>query len=350
MFITSVDHAKRVAKLLTAELKARSFKISHTIVLELLARMYGFSSWAEFTKGSADRAHSSWDCDVDEDTRNARRDLQVNVLIEARVPVAIVFEIIAKIRPTEKSVGALAAEKPVSASEEFVTDLLAEGRSALARGNLLLAHQTAIKGLADLGDISRKPDFFRLLSDVATRFRPAAVDCALALVYGDAPKKDVTEGRNRLESLIQTSLPAPSMEKALNVLGDIARGAHGGAVNPKIALEYYMRSGSQLGSDVGAFNAGEMLLKDGHIDEAAKYYEISAKAGHTTGMVKFATMMIEGDIPGTGREVEHWLRTAAAKGHPLAIQVLPDIEKFKGGVEYANRMTNLMMGAPPKRR
>lgn len=310
--------------------------------------MYGYESWNQLVQLAETNVATEWDGDVDPDLAEQRILRQVDILAGAGIPLVVAREIVGKVRPTEKSLGAKPAHDPAEPAAIAVDLIYEQALQAFSDKEYNAAHDAAIAVLHSRNySAADKLRFFDLLRMLISHHPIAKANVALAMVYGDGTPKNVIEGGAFLREIVDHHLlPDHLRETVLNVLGDIARGAHGGgSLSRQTALDYYRRSAKELRSASGAFNAGEMLLQDNDVDGAAEMYKISADAGHPNGMLKFAIMMIEGEIEGDPDEVERLIRTSAALGHPLAKQVLPDMEMIKAGVEYANSMTALAMSS-----
>jgi hypothetical protein len=346
MFPISQDRAKRIAKSLASELKNWSFKKPYTVVLEITAEMLEYKNWIDLIARSTSDTIPPWDEDQEEAVVASRIEHQIRVLVKAGVPETVSREIIGKIRPTSN--GALdksQVDKAESAGEPGATPYDV-ALVAFEAQDYKKAHDIVIAELGSKGQVPSKVHFFDLLERMIPYYPIAKANHALAMVYGDGCSKNVTEGENTLIELMDhPALDVQTRSTVLNVLGDIARGAHGGSVNRQRALELYLRSGRELHSAMGAFNAGEFLLQDNLIDEAAEMYRIGAEAGHPTAMFKYAVMMIEGEIAGDPDEMERFMRGAAAKGNPHAKQALPNIKMYREGVAFANTMTGIAMSA-----
>jgi TPR repeat protein len=349
MFFLPVNHAKRVAKSLSAELKKWSFKRSYTVVLELVAEMYGYQNWLHLTREAETGIATVWDEEAESEVVRLRVGRQVDVLLNAGVPGSVARQIIEAVRPTERSLGAKPSSGKTADDLKSADAWYNEAVEAFSEKEYETAHNLTIDVLHSKRPNTEKVRFFELLTELIPHYPIAKANVALAMVYGDGTNKDVISGRAvLLEAVDYPALPANIKETVLNVLGDIARGAHGGGpLSREMSLGYYERSARETGSATGSFNAGELLLQGGKIESAAEMYRISALAGHPNGMLKLAIMMIEGDIEGDADEMERLIRASAALGHPLAKKTLHDIPMLRGGVEFANRMTNLMM-APSK--
>jgi hypothetical protein len=81
VFAPSVEWAKRKAKLLRRRIGTDL--ITHTAVLDLLAKMYGFRRWQGYLdfKVSDLAFETGWDAELDEETLDERRYLQSSTLM-----------------------------------------------------------------------------------------------------------------------------------------------------------------------------------------------------------------------------------------------------------------------------
>jgi len=95
-----IRRAKRVARALQRELGKLGTDIGHTASLDLAARMYGYASFHELKACIGMRAPSEWDERCPQAVVDARREHQVNALVQSGVDVVRAATVVALIRPT----------------------------------------------------------------------------------------------------------------------------------------------------------------------------------------------------------------------------------------------------------
>ncbi|TDN68786.1 glyoxalase superfamily protein [Paraburkholderia sp. BL10I2N1] len=104
VFASSIDWAKKKAKLLRKRIGRDS--ITHSVALNLLAKVYGFRNWSEFIhfKNSDLEFETGWDTELGEKTLDERRYLQESTLmIELGLTEAEALQVLADVAVSQKA-------------------------------------------------------------------------------------------------------------------------------------------------------------------------------------------------------------------------------------------------------
>jgi TPR repeat protein len=100
-----------------------------------------------------------------------------------------------------------------------------------------------------------------------------------------------------------------------------------GTASDKVAAKLFYKRAASIGSDLGCFELGRLLVNDGNDVEARSAFVKGAGLGHAPSMSRLGRMMVQGRGGGLDKDTgAAWLEKAAAQGHILAQRHLIEIK------------------------
>lgn len=352
----SLQRAKRIADELDRELRSIGIRLRRKQVLETVATMLEWPGWSSMAKSAGNHPPSLDDHECDDAEVRRRQEQQVKPIEALGIRPEVARAIVQRLRPTGRSEVARAASEALRDPEiKKQLDLCHFGISEgmwEAVGSIATSALKSCKPLA-------KGAFVEVLEACAPHDPASAVNLAVSKAVGEGTERDF-EGAVKLvghaiEMLESGEGPEDAKDLLVHarmVMGDLLTGMHsshmGAERNGPDAFRQYAL-GAELGSPVAAFKAALVLSKQEapNFREIERLYRIAAGQGMAEAMMNLALMITRGEAPGGQREADVLIRTAAALGDDIALDVLSKHKRMPKDFVRGNLVIALAEGGHP---